>query len=261
MYRRPSLVEEEWKKLKAANKSAADVDPLTISAAADGLDSWPTKLTTSMYDLIDTECILKQEMDLTEIESEQMTRMWSACDADMEEPAPPLFQVSKYEYQLPERKYITENEYSSRTEWYCPETSSEACDCASTVGACSMRYLCKCLQAANGYAYELELLRDFAQNKIWECLPTCKCSAASCQNRVVGNNPLGIEKSVQVFPTRTKGWGVKTMEDVERGGFIGEYVGYVVPMANIKNREMLHSRCEDMNLITLRRDDKEPALA
>jgi [histone H3]-N6,N6-dimethyl-lysine9 N-methyltransferase len=58
---------------------------------------------------------------------------------------------------------------------------------------------------------------------IFECNITCKC-AKTCLNRVV-QEPL--KTSLQVFLTKKKGWGVRTLADIPKGTFVCLYVGEV----------------------------------
>ncbi|KAL7105577.1 hypothetical protein ACP275_07G053200 [Erythranthe tilingii] len=60
---------------------------------------------------------------------------------------------------------------------------------------------------------------------IKECWIKCGCSF-KCANRVVQR---GITAKLQVFMTaERKGWGVRTLEEIPKGGFVCEYVGEVV---------------------------------
>ncbi|KAJ0076620.1 hypothetical protein Patl1_35914 [Pistacia atlantica] len=76
------------------------------------------------------------------------------------------------------------------------------------------------------------LMRKF----IKECWAKCGCSR-NCGNRVVQR---GIKVKLQVFQTaQGKGWGLRTLEDMEKGTFVCEYVGEIVT-----NQE-LHERNEE----------------
>lgn len=52
----------------------------------------------------------------------------------------------------------------------------------------------------------------------------CKCSN-HCLNKVV-QHPLRLK--LQLFKTARRGWGVRTLHDMPRGGFICVYVGHML---------------------------------
>merc|ERR1739848_532168 len=62
---------------------------------------------------------------------------------------------------------------------------------------------------------------DPVSTGIYECNKFCKCKK-TCLNRVA-QNPLRIP--LQVFKTERRGWGIRTLADIPRGGFICIYVG------------------------------------
>lgn len=80
------------------------------------------------------------------------------------------------------------------------------------------------------------LMRKF----IKECWAKCGCSR-NCGNRVVQR---GITVKLQVFQTpQGKGWGVRTLEDLEKGTFVCEYVGEIV--TNLELHERNEESCEE----------------
>lgn len=66
------------------------------------------------------------------------------------------------------------------------------------------------------------ILSDFPTggDTIIECNKKCKCK--NCKNRVVQN---GLQIKLELFKTREKGWGVRTLTDIVRGSFVVEYIG------------------------------------
>lgn len=60
---------------------------------------------------------------------------------------------------------------------------------------------------------------------ITECNPFCKCPK-SCINRVIQR--CGVRFRIQLFRTRTIGWGVRALEKIPKGSFVCEYVGEVL---------------------------------
>ncbi|WOK95382.1 putative inactive histone-lysine N-methyltransferase SUVR2 isoform X2 [Canna indica] len=79
------------------------------------------------------------------------------------------------------------------------------------------------------------LVRKF----IKECWSKCGCSM-HCGNRVVQR---GIMHQLQVFFTsKTKGWGLRTLENLPRGAFVCEYVGEVLTNTELYDRTMQTTR-------------------
>lgn len=72
------------------------------------------------------------------------------------------------------------------------------------------------------------LVRKF----IKECWWKCGCSKL-CGNRVVQR---GITRSLQVFMTKGKGWGLRSLEDLPKGAFVCEYVGEILTNGELFNR-------------------------
>lgn len=73
-----------------------------------------------------------------------------------------------------------------------------------------------------GYTYRR--LFEQVQSGIYECNTKCKCSN-HCLNKVV-QHPLRLK--LQLFKTARRGWGVRTLHDMPRGGFVCVYVGHML---------------------------------
>ena len=69
---------------------------------------------------------------------------------------------------------------------------------------------------------------------IFECNDMCSCNINSCNNRVVQH---GITARMQVYKTYGMGWGVKSLVDIPKGGFVCEYVGELISDAEAEQRE------------------------
>lgn len=59
-------------------------------------------------------------------------------------------------------------------------------------------------------------------DRIYECSVLCKCDKLMCQNRVVQH---GIQVRLQVFNTEKKGWGLRCLDDIDKGTFVCTYSG------------------------------------
>uniref|UniRef100_A0A8C0GV00 Histone-lysine N-methyltransferase SETDB2 n=1 Tax=Chelonoidis abingdonii TaxID=106734 RepID=A0A8C0GV00_CHEAB len=111
----------------------------------------------------------------------------------------------------------------------------DSCDCAD---GCTDRSKCACLQltakgciensaspsnrASCGYRYKR--LDGPVPSGIYECNLSCKCDRMRCQNRVVQH---GIQVRLQVFNTDRKGWGVRCLDDIDKGTFVCTYSGNI----------------------------------
>lgn len=90
------------------------------------------------------------------------------------------------------------------------------CDCT---GVCTAT----CHEDSQMYAPDGTLLVEQG-SPIYECNSACGC-AKECRNRIVQR---GRTVPVQIFKTKSKGWGVKAMDNIKRGQFVEEYLGEVI---------------------------------
>ncbi|TKY62317.1 Histone-lysine N-methyltransferase SUVR4 [Spatholobus suberectus] len=87
-----------------------------------------------------------------------------------------------------------------------------------------------CLEPCKGH-----LKRKF----IKECWSKCGCGK-HCGNRVVQR---GITCNVQVFLTSDgKGWGLRTLEDLPKGAFVCEFVGEILTVKELHERNMKYPK-------------------
>ena len=79
---------------------------------------------------------------------------------------------------------------------------------------------------------------------IFECNALCKCGA-NCNNRLVQN---GVSTSLLIFHCRDgRGYGLRTVEALQRGQFVCEYAGQVIGFVEAQRRTKLQQN--DMNFI------------
>lgn len=73
---------------------------------------------------------------------------------------------------------------------------------------------------------------------MFECNSHCDCSG-SCPNRVVQK---GQQLNLQVFKTKHKGWGLRTLESIKKFTFVCEYAGELISTQDAKKRaqELTH---------------------
>jgi histone-lysine N-methyltransferase SUV39H len=77
------------------------------------------------------------------------------------------------------------------------------------------------------YTIRDQLLIPFyleSRHVIYECNHLCNCGEA-CKTRVTHR---GRKVSLEIFKTATRGWGLKTLQDLKRGQFIDFYYGQMV---------------------------------
>ncbi|XP_006837760.1 PREDICTED: histone-lysine N-methyltransferase SETDB2 [Chrysochloris asiatica] len=116
---------------------------------------------------------------------------------------------------------------------------TESCDCSE---GCIDITKCACLQLTARNAktcplssntittgYKYKRLQRRVPTGIYECSLLCKCNRQMCQNRVVQHGP---QVRLQVFKTEKKGWGVRCLDDIDRGTFICIYSGRLLIRAN-----------------------------
>ncbi|NWT18305.1 SETB2 methyltransferase, partial [Vireo altiloquus] len=117
----------------------------------------------------------------------------------------------------------------------------DSCDCTD---GCIDRSKCACLQLtargcskislspgskrSRGYRYKR--LEGPVPSGIYECSVLCRCDKLMCQNRVVQH---GIQVRLQVFNTEKKGWGVRCLDDIDKGTFVCTYSGRLMSRAEV----------------------------
>ncbi|XP_071467613.1 histone-lysine N-methyltransferase SETDB2-like isoform X1 [Marmota flaviventris] len=116
---------------------------------------------------------------------------------------------------------------------------TDSCDCSE---GCIDITKCACLQltARNAKScpllsnkittgYKYKRLQRQIPTGIYECSLMCKCNRQMCQNRVVQHGP---QVRLQVFKTEKKGWGVRCLDDIDRGTFVCIYSGRLLKRVN-----------------------------
>ncbi|NXI80867.1 SETB2 methyltransferase, partial [Rhipidura dahli] len=134
----------------------------------------------------------------------------------------------------------------------------DSCDCTD---GCIDRSKCACLRlTARGCSkislspgskrsrgYQYKRLEGPVPSGIYECSVLCRCDKLMCQNRVVQH---GIQVRLQVFNTEKKGWGVRCLDDIDKGTFVCTYSGRLMSRAEVlgddeqelKARSAVHDR-------------------
>uniref|UniRef100_A0A8C9A3L4 Histone-lysine N-methyltransferase SETDB2 n=1 Tax=Prolemur simus TaxID=1328070 RepID=A0A8C9A3L4_PROSS len=131
---------------------------------------------------------------------------------------------------------------------------TDSCDCSE---GCIDITKCACLQLTarnaktcplssnkitTGYKYK-KLQRQIPTG-IYECSLLCKCNRQLCQNRVVQHGP---QVRLQVFKTEKKGWGVRCLDDIDRGTFVCIYSGRLLSRANTEKSNSIDENGKEKN--------------
>ncbi|NXY59757.1 SETB2 methyltransferase, partial [Callaeas wilsoni] len=117
----------------------------------------------------------------------------------------------------------------------------DSCDCTD---GCIDRSKCACLQLTARGCSKISLSPDSKRSRgyrykrlegpvpsgIYECSVLCRCDKLMCQNRVVQH---GIQVRLQVFNTEKKGWGVRCLDDIDKGTFVCTYSGRLMSRAEV----------------------------
>ncbi|XP_042306316.1 histone-lysine N-methyltransferase SETDB2 [Sceloporus undulatus] len=114
--------------------------------------------------------------------------------------------------------------------------SSTFLDSCSCTDGCTDRTKCACLllterryregsdssgkEISAGYSYKR--LDNPVPSGIYECSLLCSCDKILCQNRLVQH---GLQVRLQVFNAEKKGWGVRCLDDIDKGTFVCTYSG------------------------------------
>ncbi|KAJ1703412.1 hypothetical protein LUZ63_003191 [Rhynchospora breviuscula] len=124
--------------------------------------------------------------------------------------------------KVPQFRYIPKTVYPS---WY-QKSLPKGCKCKSQ---CSVE-TCSCVVKNKGkisFNFDGAIVRE--KPLIYECGPACGCPP-SCYNRVSQN---GIKFPLEVFKTKIRGWGVRSLLSIPSGSFVCEYVGIGRPSSDM----------------------------
>ncbi|KAM9169531.1 histone-lysine N-methyltransferase SETDB2 isoform 4-T4 [Pangshura tecta] len=133
----------------------------------------------------------------------------------------------------------------------------DSCDCTD---GCTDKSKCACLQltakgcsensaspsnrASCGYRYKR--LDGPVPSGIYECNLSCKCDRMRCQNRVAQH---GIQVRLQVFNTDRKGWGVRCLDDIDKGTFVCTYSGRLMSRAEPQETRDVNYEAEKQDAV------------
>uniref|UniRef100_A0A8C5NWW4 Histone-lysine N-methyltransferase SETDB2 n=1 Tax=Jaculus jaculus TaxID=51337 RepID=A0A8C5NWW4_JACJA len=117
------------------------------------------------------------------------------------------------------------------------------CACLQLTARNAKPYLSSSDRITTGYKYK-RLQRQIPTG-IYECNLLCKCNRQICQNRVVQHGP---HLRLQVFKTEKKGWGVRCLDDIDRGTFVCIYSGRLFSRAKPENPKAIDGNGKKQNM-------------
>ncbi|XP_053329006.1 histone-lysine N-methyltransferase EHMT1 [Spea bombifrons] len=131
-------------------------------------------------------------------------------------------------------KYVSQNCVTSPLNVDRNITHLQYCVCVDDCS--SSNCMCSQLSMRCWYDKDGRLLPEFNMVDpplIFECNHACSCWR-TCRNRVVQN---GLKVRLQLYRTKTMGWGVRALQDIPAGTFVCEYVGELISDSEADVRE------------------------
>lgn len=172
---------------------------------------------------------------LSEYRVDQKAIKWQSQDLSEGREPMPISCINYYDTTLPPTcVYSTERTPTEGVDLNLDEDFLACCDCEDD---CLDKERCQCwqltiqgermrdpdiIQDDVGYVYKR--LPNPVPTGIYECNPRCRCSK-NCLNRVVQHK---IQLKLQVYKTANRGWGIRCLNDVPKGGFICVYAGHLL---------------------------------
>ncbi|KAL2337311.1 hypothetical protein Fmac_011757 [Flemingia macrophylla] len=104
--------------------------------------------------------------------------------------------------------------------------------CACTKACVPGDLNCSCIRRNEGdFPYTGNGILVGRKQLVHECGPTCQCFP-NCKNRV---SQTGLKHHMEVFKTKDRGWGLRSLDPIRAGTFICEYAGEVVDRAKVSH--------------------------
>ncbi|XP_036142402.1 histone-lysine N-methyltransferase EHMT2 isoform X2 [Monomorium pharaonis] len=131
--------------------------------------------------------------------------------------------------------YVTENCFTSHINVDRTITSLQSCRCEDNCS--SEKCLCGNISLRCWYDEEGKLIPEFNYADppmLFECNPACDCNRITCNNRVIQH---GLTQRFQLFRTKCKGWGLRTLRHIPKGTYVCEYVGEIISDSEADHRE------------------------
>lgn len=143
--------------------------------------------------------------------------------------------VNEVDLEMPPTNFHYINKSFAGANIDIPDDPLIGCECED--GCNGRTQCCGKMSGSSLFAYTKKRLRLPEGTPIYECNRRCKCSE-ECPNRVAQN---GRKFRLCIFKTDNgRGWGVRTLETIYPGQFIGEYVGEIITHDEAETRGQLY---------------------
>lgn len=158
---------------------------------------------------------------------------------------------NEYSHELSNALYIPES-FPTEAAGQQYEYQLEGCSCKSE---CRLEAECICSQRSGTY-YHFENLKDVKTYRIkekneapsYECNDNCKCTGHFCGNRLVQFGPRE-NLMVKQCDITSKGLGLFTSSEIEKGSFICQYAGEITSEEEARHRYNIYLQNNDLNYI------------
>ncbi|KAJ1388289.1 hypothetical protein SESBI_39262 [Sesbania bispinosa] len=141
----------------------------------------------------------------------------------------PIYAINTVDYEGPPMfEYMTRMVYPN----LCNPIPYVGCDC---VDGSSDSMKCSCVERNMGkipFNGKKATVVGRPNCIVYECGPSYKCPP-TCQNKI---SQHGIQFRFEIFKTKTKGWGVRSLNSIPSGSLICEYTGELIEFEEAKNR-------------------------
>jgi len=139
----------------------------------------------------------------------------------------PALSYKRYDNAPTDYHYVTEHVQCNPVPLNRSLSIMGSCGCEGNCG----NGKCQCSSThRSGMAYDTDGRLSASYNMeapeiIYECNEFCNCNPKICINKVIQG---GSKQRLALFRTRMRGWGVRAMQDMKRGTFIGVYSGELI---------------------------------
>jgi hypothetical protein len=107
---------------------------------------------------------------------------------------------------------------------------------------------CCCTEGVPAYDQNGKLTNEALECNsfiIYECNQSCSCPL-SCSTRVLQK---GSQIKMQVFKTQEKGWGVRTLQAIEKGQYLDEYIGELISDSEAERRGVHYDTVDECSYL------------
>lgn len=123
-----------------------------------------------------------------------------------------------------------------------------SCQCLGVCEFVSPSSSCTCTSPYDESGHVKDACFLAASVPIFECNSKCVCGPV-CPNRVTQRQP---PKCLRVFETENKGLGICTERSIQKGSFVGEYVGEILSSLQVKQRLQSLTENDSCYIVTYR---------